>query len=163
MEHDDEFELNQENGNDQDMTRMPWIHYLFNPKTRMGRASYFSFSIPLLLTLLGFDKNRYFIDFTTSHHWSLLYRIKWDLETGNYVNMWSIPILVMLLIFTIKRINDANISKFWMLVTLIPYLGSLWLVVILILSGAYEKENRFGKSEHFRKYVEPEIDEEILV
>ncbi len=44
----------------------------------------------------------------------------------------------------VRRLHDANFSAWWILISLLPFVGSLILLILLILPGT-EGENRFGK------------------
>ena len=46
---------------------------------------------------------------------------------------------------TIRRLHDINKSGGWILISLIPFIGSLLLLLMLILEGTKGK-NRFGKN-----------------
>ncbi len=49
--------------------------------------------------------------------------------------IFAFAIIVPGLAVTARRLHDTNRSAWWMLVTLIPYIGSLWLFVLTVLDS----------------------------
>ena len=45
---------------------------------------------------------------------------------------------------TVRRLHDTNRSGWWVLITLIPYIGGIILLILLCLKGT-EGDNRFGE------------------
>ena len=43
----------------------------------------------------------------------------------------------------VRRLHDTNRVGWWVLITLIPLVGAIWLIVLFCLKGS-EGENRFG-------------------
>lgn len=44
----------------------------------------------------------------------------------------------------VRRLHDANYSGWWVLISLLPFIGTLILLIFLVLPST-EGENRFGK------------------
>jgi uncharacterized membrane protein YhaH (DUF805 family) len=54
-----------------------------------------------------------------------------------------IPAMVMGVRLMILRLHDCNMSGWWWLLSLVPYIGGLFSLVVMLLPGT-EGENRFG-------------------
>ncbi|WP_028021411.1 DUF805 domain-containing protein [Enterovibrio calviensis] len=55
---------------------------------------------------------------------------------------WGITLLPSLGV-TIRRLHDINKSGWWMLITMIPFIGTLIFIVFLLMRGT-KGHNRFG-------------------
>jgi len=78
------------------------------------------------------------------------------MEGGDSPNMFAmaamvvaaiamIPLLFVSLALTAKRLHDLNLSGWWMLLMMIPLLGSLFWIVAMLWPGK-NTGNRFGQS-----------------
>ena len=69
----------------------------------------------------------------------------YHLETGFGVFsgiFWLLTIIPYLAVL-VRRLHDTNRVGWWVLISLIPLVGAIWLIVLLCLKGN-EDENRFG-------------------
>lgn len=66
-----------------------------------------------------------------------------DLGVGLLQGLYSLAILIPSLAVTVRRLHDTDRSGWWMLIGLIPLVGSIWLLVLLVLDGDSDS-NRFG-------------------
>jgi len=55
---------------------------------------------------------------------------------------WLLTIIPYLAV-SVRRLHDTNRVGWWVLITLIPLVGVIWLIVLFCLKGS-EGENRFG-------------------
>ena len=55
---------------------------------------------------------------------------------------WLLTIIPYLAV-SVRRLHDTNRVGWWVLITLIPLVGAIWLIVLFCLKGS-EGENRFG-------------------
>ena len=66
-----------------------------------------------------------------------------DLGVGLLQGLYSLAILIPSLAVTVRRLHDTERSGWWMLIGLIPLVGSIWLLVLLVLDGD-SGSNRYG-------------------
>ena len=66
-----------------------------------------------------------------------------EMHTGLFEGIYSLAVLVPSLAVTVRRLHDTNRSGWWLLISLIPFLGWALLLVFMILDGT-PGENRFG-------------------
>ncbi len=59
----------------------------------------------------------------------------------------SIPLLLLLLpslTVTVRRLHDTNRSGWWIFIYVVPYIGPIWLFILMVFSGSHGP-NRFGE------------------
>lgn len=57
--------------------------------------------------------------------------------------LFNIAMILPYLAVTVRRLHDTNRSGWWILISLIPIVGYIWLFVLMCLDGTLG-ENRFG-------------------
>jgi len=63
---------------------------------------------------------------------------------GLLSGLWTLIILIPSIFVNIKRFHDRDKSGWWVLIGLIPIIGSLWLLIELGFLKGTEGPNRFG-------------------
>ncbi len=53
-------------------------------------------------------------------------------------SLYSLAVLVPCLALTARRLHDIGKSGWWMLIALVPLIGSIWLLVLLVLDSQPE-------------------------
>jgi uncharacterized membrane protein YhaH (DUF805 family) len=71
------------------------------------------------------------------------------LSTAAYL-VHFIPGLAVL----VRRLHDTDRSGWWLLISLVPVLGSLWLLVLLCTEGTYGP-NEYGSDPHVPYATQP--------
>lgn len=56
--------------------------------------------------------------------------------------MCLIFLMCPILAVTVRRLHDTGHSGWWLFITLVPFIGSIWLLVLLLLSS--QDENQYG-------------------
>ena len=56
----------------------------------------------------------------------------------------SLALLIPSLAVTVRRLHDIGKGGGWIFISLIPFIGAIWLLILLIMQGELD-ENRFGK------------------
>lgn len=56
--------------------------------------------------------------------------------------MCLISLMCPILAVTVRRLHDTGHSGWWLFITLVPFIGSIWLLVLLLLSS--QDENQYG-------------------
>ncbi|ORE89690.1 DUF805 domain-containing protein [Aurantimonas sp. 22II-16-19i] len=64
-------------------------------------------------------------------------------EGGILTGIWAIANIIPLLACAIRRLHDTDRSGWWVLISLIPLIGTIWLIVLMCLDGTSGR-NRFG-------------------
>jgi len=103
---------------------------------RSRRLEYWMFSLFTLLLLIGF----YGLAVATGSV------AEDDVPTGPALAIFailSLGLIIPSLAVQVRRLHDQNLSGWWTLLNLIPYLGSLILLVPM-LRGGTKGPNRFG-------------------
>jgi uncharacterized membrane protein YhaH (DUF805 family) len=54
-----------------------------------------------------------------------------------------VPLLLVVLPLIVRRLHDQDKSGFWLFVELVPFIGVIWLLVLLLREGT-PRPNRFG-------------------
>lgn len=69
-----------------------------------------------------------------------------DAESGMGLlsGIWALIILIPSIFVYIKRFHDRDKSGWWVLITLIPIIGALWLIIELGFLKGTPGPNRFG-------------------
>ena len=57
--------------------------------------------------------------------------------------LYSLAILVPSLAVTVRRLHDTSRSGLWILISLVPLIGSIWLLVLMFLDGTVG-DNKWG-------------------
>lgn len=78
---------------------------------------------------------------------------------GFLAGLWSLALLLPLLGVTVRRLHDRGFSGWFVLISLIPYIGSIALMVLLVQDGS-RGDNLFGKEPE--KFGEP-FDSELFL
>ena len=58
-------------------------------------------------------------------------------------SIWSLVVFIPGITVTVRRLHDVNRSGWWILISFIPFVGSLIVLVLLIDKGT-EGSNKFG-------------------
>ena len=112
---------------------MSWKQFYFSPDGRVIRREWwFRFFLPLLVIWVGAA----IVD--TALYLALQYTQHAILEILFYLQFY--PWFVV----NVKRFHDRNKSGWWVLITLIPILGDLWLVVECGCLRGTIGDNRYG-------------------
>lgn len=61
------------------------------------------------------------------------------------VHLYSLAVLLPSLAVLARRLHDTNRSGWWILISLIPLIGPIWLFVLTVLDST-PGENRFGSN-----------------
>ncbi|WP_245514732.1 DUF805 domain-containing protein [Jiella endophytica] len=64
-------------------------------------------------------------------------------EGGVLTAIWGIGNIIPLIACAVRRLHDTDRSGWWVLISLIPLIGSIWLLVLMCLDGT-QGSNRFG-------------------
>ena len=72
---------------------------------------------------------------------------------SEYIKVINLLILWPLLAVTTKRLHDIDRSAWWLLLNLIPVIGSAILFIGVSLIPGLREVNRFGQPEEPTKYV----------
>ena len=56
----------------------------------------------------------------------------------------SLALLIPSLAVTVRRLHDIGKGGGWIFISLIPFIGAIWLLILVIMKGEPD-ENRFGK------------------
>ena len=56
----------------------------------------------------------------------------------------SLALLIPSLAVTVRRLHDIGTGGGWIFISLIPFIGAIWLLILLIMQGELDK-NRFGE------------------
>lgn len=59
-------------------------------------------------------------------------------------NIYSLAVFLPSLAVSVRRLHDTDRSGWWLLISLVPFIGFIVLIVAFVQKGT-EKENRFGK------------------
>jgi len=59
-------------------------------------------------------------------------------------NIYSLLVLIPALAVAVRRLHDIGKSGWWGLISLIPFFGIIWLIILLAQKGD-EEENEYGK------------------
>lgn len=62
---------------------------------------------------------------------------------GLFVSVFGATLIIPTLALQVRRLHDLNLSGWWLLVDLLPYLGWAAMIVLLLLPGT-RGPNRFG-------------------
>ncbi|MEK6615115.1 MAG: DUF805 domain-containing protein, partial [Bacteroidota bacterium] len=143
---------------------VPVLEWIFDIRKRLGRISFSIFAIFALMCILWLYDWSHLFSFLTSNYYDVFTEAWWRVTSGSILTGVSHVILVFLIwLWSIKRLNDSNRSRWWLLATFFPIAGNAFLFFLLFLPNSFPKENAFGKSEKLRLIVHPEPDELPLV
>jgi len=72
-------------------------------------------------------------------------------ESGPIYMVYSLAVLLPSLAVAVRRLHDVNKSGWWLLISLIPIIGGIWLLILLV------RDSQPGKNEYGAnpKGVEP--------
>jgi uncharacterized membrane protein YhaH (DUF805 family) len=62
---------------------------------------------------------------------------------GVFYSLFSLAIMIPSLSVTVRRLHDVGKSGWWILISLIPFIGGIWLFVLTI-SASQPGENAYG-------------------
>ena len=68
-----------------------------------------------------------------------------DSGTGVLSGLYSLAVLLPTLAVLVRRLHDTNRSGWWILINLVPFIGSLWLLFILASDGT-PGDNSYGSN-----------------
>ena len=66
-----------------------------------------------------------------------------EISFGVISGIFGLLTIIPCLAVAVRRLHDTNRVGWWVLIMLIPLVGSIWLLVLFCLKGS-EGENRFG-------------------
>ena len=66
-----------------------------------------------------------------------------DLGIGLFYTLFSLAILLPTWSVTVRRLHDIGKSGWWIFISLIPFIGGLWLFILTVLDGQPDA-NRYG-------------------
>jgi len=81
--------------------------------------------------------------------YSIIMYIDSFLRTGTAFGMGTISIILSLAMLlpslgvAVRRLHDTNRSGWWILISLVPLIGMIWIIVLFCLKGT-SGQNRFG-------------------
>ena len=58
-------------------------------------------------------------------------------------SIYSLALLIPGIAVGIRRLHDTNHSGWWLLIVLIPFVGVIWLIVLLA-TDSYPLDNKYG-------------------
>ncbi len=64
-------------------------------------------------------------------------------STGIIASLYSLAVLIPSLAVGVRRLHDIGKSGWWLLISLIPLVGGIWLLVLLATNGVVG-ENQYG-------------------
>ena len=64
---------------------------------------------------------------------------------GLIYTLYMLAVLIPSIAVTVRRLHDTARSGWWILIALIPFIGWIWLLVLMILEGN-AGENKYGPS-----------------
>ncbi|HEX7885765.1 MAG TPA: DUF805 domain-containing protein [Phenylobacterium sp.] len=102
---------------------------------RSGRAEYWMFALLVFLVALGFGLSNAILGAIGGSALRLL--------IGGLYALFILAIIIPSIAVGIRRLHDTDRSAWWLLISLIPVLGSVALVVFYCLPGT-PGTNRFG-------------------
>lgn len=107
----------------------------FSSKGRLRRSTYLLrtilLAVPIIFLYFGLDS-------------SLNYYYAYDESTIIFFGLTLIVFSYLSILQFIKRLHDIDMSGWWFLLTLIPYVGSLFGLIIMFIDGS-KGPNRFGE------------------
>lgn len=59
------------------------------------------------------------------------------------LGVFALGIIVPSLAVSVRRMHDTNRSGWWVLISLVPFIGAIWYLVLMVLDGT-AGPNRFG-------------------
>lgn len=80
--------------------------------------------------------------------WAVFYGIWEGLALpAQGVALWlvNLPMLLLLLSLSVRRLHDRNYAGWWLTLVLVPVFGAAWLVWQLALRRGLAQENRWGE------------------
>lgn len=69
-----------------------------------------------------------------------------DTDSGIFNAIVLIPVIAFIIpsiAVTVRRLHDSNRSGWWYFISLVPFIGGIWLLVLTVLDGT-PGSNRFG-------------------
>ena len=127
--------------------------FLFSARGRMDRKQWWlKFTLPLfvLLLLAAIADEVFFGDFQRTHTEAVTNGTTDTVKTTKIAfdffltNIVAIAAIIPAIFVDIKRWHDRDKSGWWMLIALVPVIGSLWLLIELGFLKGTEGPNRFG-------------------
>ena len=103
---------------------------------RINRRSYWFYSvIPQVVASFVLTGLSFYVD--SGHH---------DLSTFLIISVFGLVFVFVLLtiVFQIKRWHDRNKSAWWLLISFIPILGSIWVLIECGFLQGSASSNRYG-------------------
>ena len=66
-----------------------------------------------------------------------------NLGYGLFYIIYGLAVLIPALAVTVRRLHDIGKSGWWIFISLIPFIGAIWLLVLLVMDGQAGK-NQYG-------------------
>jgi uncharacterized membrane protein YhaH (DUF805 family) len=108
---------------------MDWVALYLSSHGRISRKAYWLASLPLLPLFIVLD---------------LLMTGDANAASSGSATIVFAALLVPNLMLGIKRFHDRDKSGWWLLISLVPLIGPLWILVELGFLQGSEGSNRFG-------------------
>jgi uncharacterized membrane protein YhaH (DUF805 family) len=67
------------------------------------------------------------------------------LNIGAFSGIATLVLLIPIVSVHVRRLHDTDRSGWWFLISLIPIIGTIWLIVLMVLAGS-PAVNRFGSN-----------------
>ncbi len=82
-----------------------------------------------------------------------------SLISHDLANLYGIIVFIPGLAATVRRLHDAGKSGWWVLVSLVPVIGTIWLIILLLLPSEQSREEKEEEKQESRDESE-RIEEE---
>lgn len=92
----------------------------------------------LLDSILGLGGSGHYVE-----HWALGYSVALVDRGGPFTLILCLGSFIPGLAVAVRRLHDSGRSGWWLLIGIVPLIGSLWLFILLIWAGT-RGSNRFG-------------------
>ncbi|OQW43513.1 MAG: hypothetical protein A4S12_00445 [Proteobacteria bacterium SG_bin5] len=115
-----------------------WRYTDFHGRSRRLEVVSFAFGLLLLAALTAL-----FTLGAGAGHGEALARIEMLAMAGLFASVFGATLIIPTLALQVRRLHDLNLSGWWLLVDLLPYVGWAAMLVLLLLPGS-RGANRFG-------------------
>lgn len=76
-------------------------------------------------------------------------------EVGVISVLYSLAVLIPGWAVMVRRLHDTGRSGWMILISLVPFIGTIWLLVLLLIEGDTHK-NKYGPSPKVEEYIQSE-------
>jgi len=84
-----------------------------------------------------------------------------SLISHDLANLYGIIVLIPGFAATVRRLHDAGKSGWWVLISLIPVIGTIWLIILLLLPSKQKEIKNLKEKSKENKPAEV-IDVEVI-